>query len=430
MKSNKNLFFFLFFLATIFISACKKKDTLVGQGVLNPEDYLNGITTDTFDLETYTIEEDSIITSNPPNTVLGSYKDPKFGDFDASFYTQFRLGSLNPDFGDPSQIVLDSFVLALEYAGYYGDLSAQTFEIYELSENLSIDSNYYSFSSKSVNSSNLVPIGMGTIVPKPNQASIVGGDSLDAQLRIHLDTNFAKNLILEANNGGTTFSSNETFLTFFKGLYVKTNNPAQANGQGAALYFNLNDAASKLTIYYKLAAIKKTFDFLINSSCADFTHLEINNSGTNIAAILQNPSLGNSEFYAQAFKHRAVVKIKHIDDLPPNTIIHKASLTLPIQYQTAYRFKPGVSVSIATKLKSVDNYYTSLGIFGGFEEYEKHFRIEVRDYMQAVLKGTIENTGLIVSPRFFINSAERIIFNGKNTSNKKKPQLIVTYTTF
>jgi hypothetical protein len=50
--------------------------------------------------------------------------------------------------------------------------------------------------------------------------------------------------------------------------------------------------------------------------------------------------------------------------------------------------------------------------------------------MQAVLKGTIENTGLIVSPRFFINSAERIIFNGKNTSNKKKPQLIVTYTTF
>jgi hypothetical protein len=340
------------------------------------------------------------------------------------------LGSLNPDFGDASQIVLDSFVLALEYAGYYGDLSAQTFEIYELSESLSIDSNYYSFSSKSVNSSNLVPIGMGTIVPKPNQASIVGGDSLDAQLRIHLDTNFAKSLILEASNGGTTFSSNETFLTFFKGLYVKTNNPTQANGQGAALYFNLNDAASKLTIYYKLATIKKTFDFLINSSCADFTHLEINNSGTNIAAILQNPSLGNNEFYAQAFKHRAVVKIKHIDDLPPNTIIHKASLTLPIQYQTAYRFKPGVSVSIATKLKSADNYYTSLGIFGGFEEYEKHFRIEVRDYMQAVLKGTIENTGLIVSPRFFINSAERIIFNGKNTSNKRKPKLIVIYTTF
>ena len=429
MKSNKKLFFLLFVLATLLISACKKKDTLVGQGVLNPEDYLNGITTDTFDLETYTIAEDSIITSNPPNTVLGSYKDPKFGGFNASFYTQFRLGSLNPVFGDPSQIVMDSFVLALKYVGYYGDLSAQTFEIYELDEDLSIDSNYYSFTTKNVKSSNLVRIGMGTITPKPNQTSIVGGDSLDAQLRIQLDTNFAKNLVLEANNG-TAFLTNEAFMTFFKGFYVKTNNPTQASGQGAAFYFNLNDAASKLTMYFKLAGINKTFDFLINSSCADFTHLEINNSGTSISAILQNQSLGVNEFYAQAFKHRAVVKIKHIKSLPANTIIHKASLTLPIQYQTGYRFVPGVSISVAAKLKSTDQYYTSLGTFGGFEEYEKHFRIDVRDYIQAVLKGSIDNMGLVISPRYFINSAERIIFNGKNSSNKKKPQLIVTYTTF
>ena len=429
MKSNIKLFFFLFFLATVIVSACKKKDTLVGKGVLNPDDYLNGITTDTFDLETYTIEEDSIITSNPPNTVLGSYKDPKFGSFNASFYTQFRLGSLNPDFGDPSQIVMDSFVLALKYVGYYGDLSAQTFEIYELDEDLSIDSNYYSFTTKNVKSSNLVRIGMGTITPKPNQTSIVGGDSLDAQLRIQLDTNFAKNLVLEANNG-TAFLTNEAFMTFFKGFYVKTNNPTQASGQGAAFYFNLNDAASKLTMYFKLAGINKTFDFLINSSCADFTHLEINNSGTSISAILQNQSLGVNEFYAQAFKHRAVVKIKHIKSLPANTIIHKASLTLPIQFQTGYRFVPGVSISVAAKLKSTDQYYTSLGTFGGFEEYEKHFRIDVRDYIQAVLNGGIDNMGLVISPRYFINSAERIIFNGKNTSNKKKPQLIVTYTTF
>ena len=429
MKSNKKLFFLLFVLATLLISACKKKDTLVGKGVLNPDDYLNGITTDTFEIETFTIAEDSIITSNPPNTVLGSYKDPKFGGFNASFYTQFRLGSLNPVFGDPSQIVMDSFVLALKYVGYYGDLSAQTFEIYELDEDLSIDSNYYSFSTKNVKSSNLVRIGMGTITPKPNQTSIVGGDSLDAQLRIQLDTNFAKNLVLEANNG-TAFLTNEAFMTFFKGFYVKTNNPSQASGQGAAFYFNLNDAASKLTMYFKLAGINKTFDFLINSSCADFTHLEINNSGTSISAILQNQSLGQNEFYAQAFKHRAVVKIKHINSLPANTIIHKASLTLPIQFQTGYRFVPGVSISVAAKLKSTDQYYTSLGTFGGFEEYEKHFRIDVRDYIQAVLNGGIDNTGLVISPRYFINSAERIIFNGKNTSNKKKPQLIVTYTTF
>jgi hypothetical protein len=429
MDIHKKIFFFLLFSTFFIFASCKKKDSSVGKGVLNPEDYLNGITTDTFDLATYTIAEDSIQTSNPPNTVLGSYNDPKFGRFDASFYTQFRLVSVNPDFGDPSQIVIDSFVLSLKYAGYYGDLSPQTFEIYRLDEDLNIDSTYYSFSEKGVKSTNLVPIGMGTITPKPNQVSIVGGDSLDAQLRIHIKTDFAQSLIDEANSG-SSFSSNENFLNFFKGFYIKTNNILQGSGSGAVFYFNLNDAASKLTMYFKSAGINKTFDLLMNSTCADFTRISISNSGTNIYNILQNQSLGYNEFYAQAFKHRAVVKIKHVDALPKNTIIHKATLTLPIQYQTGNRFKPGVNVSVATKLKSTDQYFTSLATLGNYEEYEKHFKIDVRDYFQAVLKGDIENTGLIISPRYFINSAERIIFNGKNTTNKKKPQLIVTYTTF
>ena len=426
--SKKFILFSIFFSCVIF-SSCKKKDSLVGKGVLNPEDYLNGITTDTFDLETYTIAEDSTITSNPPNTVLGSYKDPKFGGFDASFYTQFRLVSINPDFGDPNQIIIDSFVLALKYAGYYGDLSPQTFEIYRLNEDLNSDSTYYSFSEKGVKSSNLVPFGMGTITPKPNQVTIVGGDSLDAQLRIHVDTNFAR-LLIEESNSGTSFSSNEAFLNFFKGFYIKTNNNSQGSGTGAVFYFNLNDAASKLTMYFHSAGVSKSYDLLMNSTCADFTRISINNSGTNVSNVLQNQYLGNTEFYAQAFKHRAIVKIKHINALPKNTIIHKASLTLPIQYQTGYRFKPGVNVSVATKLKSTNQYFTSLATLGNYEEYEKHFRIDVRDYFQAVLKGDIENTGLVISPRYFINSAERIIFNGKNTTNKKKPQLVVTYTIF
>ena len=58
MASNKKFFFIIFILATLLISACKKKDTLVGKGVLNPDDYLNGIKTDTFEIETYTISED------------------------------------------------------------------------------------------------------------------------------------------------------------------------------------------------------------------------------------------------------------------------------------------------------------------------------------------------------------------------------------
>jgi len=416
-------------LVSAFLFSCTKNRTL-GKDVIDSESYLNGITVDTFDLITYTIEEDSSITDNASNVVLGSYVDPKFGEFDASFYSQVRLGGLDPDFGDPTSVKIDSFVLALKYVGYYGDLSPQTFEVYELDDTLNLSSTYYSFTTKNAKSTNWVPFGKGTITPKPLTKTVIGVDTVDAQLRIPLDTNIARNFITEATNGSSTFATNENFLNYFKGIKVKTNNPAQSTGQGAIFYFNITDAASKMTIYFTQGGAQKTFDFVINSDCADFTNVQVSNAGKPIDLILQDSTKGLTEFYAQAFKHRAIVKIKDIENLPKNLVIHRADLTLPVQYQTGYRFKPGSSVSVATKLKSTDVNYTSLGILGEFNESKKLFSLNLRTYVQALVNKEIENNGVVVSPRFFINSSERIIFNGKNTTNKTKPKLILTYTIY
>lgn len=424
----KNLLLSLFLL--IVVSSCKKKDSSVGIGTIDDNEILNGITVDTFDLITYTVEEDSLITDNGPNGLLGSYNDPKFGTFNASIYTQLRIGTVNPNFGNISSIIMDSVVLALEYAGFYGDQSTQTFEVYELNEDLHIDSTYYSFTTKSIKSTNLVPFGKGAITPKPTEKTIVGGDTVEAQLRIHLDTNFAKALIAEAASGSTTFASNENFLSYFKGIHIKTNNGFQAPGVGAALYVKLNDPSSKITMYFRQDGIFKTFDLLLNASCADFTHVDINSAGTSVENVVLNNSLGKNEFYAQALKHRAIVKIPGLNNLPQKTIIHKAELSLPIQYQTGYRYKPGVGVSVSTKVKSTDNFYTSLSTLGEYSDVKKLFFVDIRDYAQSIVAGDLENTGLVISPRFFINSAERIIFNGLNTTNKVKPKLILTYTTY
>ena len=414
----------------VIISSCKKKDSSVGIGTLDENEILNGITVDTFDLITYTVEEDSLITDNGPNGLLGSYNDPKFGIFNASVYTQLSLATINPNFGNVSSIIMDSVVLALEYAGYYGDQSTQTFEVYELNEDLSIDSTYYSFTTKSIKSTNLVPFGKGVITPRPTEKTIVGGDTVEAQLRIHLDTNFAKALINEAASGSTTFASNENFVNYFKGIHIKTNNGFQTPGVGAALYVKLNDPSSKITMYFRQDGIFKTFDLLLNASCADFTHVDINSNGTAVENVVQNTSLGKNEFYAQALKHRAIVKIPGLNNLPQKTIIHKAELSLPIQYQTGYRYKPGVGVSVSTKVKSTDNFYTSLSTLGEYSDVKKLFFVDIRDYAQSIVAGDLENTGLVISPRFFINSAERIVFNGLNTTNKVKPKLILTYTTY
>ncbi len=80
----------LLFLLTLALLACKKKDQLLGKELLGPDVLLNGVTTDTFYLATSVILEDSMITDNAANVVLGSYNDPKFGTFTSSFYTQLR----------------------------------------------------------------------------------------------------------------------------------------------------------------------------------------------------------------------------------------------------------------------------------------------------------------------------------------------------
>ena len=427
MKFLPKIFFLLIVSGVLF--SCSK-DRKLGKDTIDSSAYLDGKTVDTFDLVTYTIEEDSIITDNATNVVLGSYNDPKFGTFNAHFYTQFRLEGFNPVFGDVSTIHIDSFVLALKYVGYYGDLSPQQFEVYEMNESIYLDSTYYAFSTVATKPTNLVPPGKGLIYPKPLTKTVVGTDTVEAQLRIPLDTNKAWTLINEATNGSSTFSSNEDFLNYFKGICVKTNNGFQASGVGAAFYFDITDAASKATIYFKQAGVSKKYDLLINASSADFTHVDIDNTGKPIAQLLQDSTKGNTEFYAQAFKHRAIVKIKNIADLPKNVIIHRADLILPVQFQTGNRFKPGSSVSAATKLKITDNNYTSLGILGDFDETNKNFKVDARKYVQALINKDVENFGVVISPRFFINSSERIIFNGKNTTNKSKPKLILTYTTY
>jgi hypothetical protein len=411
-------------------TSCKKKDSVLGKDILDDDAYLYGTTTDTFDILSYTIEEDSIITDNAANVVLGSYTDPTFGKFNASFYTQIRLAGIDPNFGDPSTIIIDSFVLALKYVGYYGDLKPQTFEVYELNEDINIDSTYYAFTTKTTKPTNLVPLGLGTITPDPINKTIVGGDSLNPQLRIPLDTNLARSLILEATSGSATFSSNEAFLSYFKGIKIQTNNGIQASGNGGVFYFHLSDPASKMTIYFHQAGLSKTFDLLINSSCADFTHIEKDYTGTPIDQILQDSTLGNNAFYAQAFNLRAIVKIPGLNALSKNKIIHRAELHLPIQFQSFYRYKPGTNISVATRIKESETAYTSLGVLGTLDDYNKEFKIDIKQYVQAILNQDIENTGLILSPRYFINSSERIVFNGKNTNNKFAPRLVVTYTTY
>jgi hypothetical protein len=420
----------LIFLCSFAILSCKKKEYQLGADVIDSSSILDGTSVDTFSLYTYTISEDSVISDNPANVVLGSYQDPVFGNYEASFFTQLRLAGVNPNFGDPGLIIIDSFVVALEYIGYYGDLDPQTFEAYQLEESLSLDSTYYSFSSVAHASSNLVSPDHATITPNTSSPTIVDGDSLAPQLRIHLDTNLARSLIIEATSGSTTFSSNDDFLAFFKGLHIKTNNVFQSQGEGAALYLDINDPSSKATIYFRQEGELTSYDLLINSDCADFTKVSIDQAGTDVEQVLIDSTEGQDIYYAQAFGARAAMSIPGLLNLPENAVVHRADLSLPIQFQTGYKYQPGSNVSLATRVDSLSQGLINVGVVGVYNPIQKSFDVNIRNYVQSIVNKELPLTELMVSPLFFINSAERIVFNGSNTINKMKPKLTITYTSY
>lgn len=436
----KKALFFVIVISQVVIVSCKKKTNSLGLNSISGNEILNGIVVDTFSLKTYTEIADSVITSTISTGLLGSYNDPDFGTVKASIFTQLRLSSTSPNFGDISTIVIDSLVLGLKYEDSYGTLNAQTFEVYELSDTMDLDTYYYSFSDKSITNQNLVVPSKATLTPNPISDIYIDTVVKSAQLRLHLDTNLAKTFINEAANNAATYTSNETFSEFFKGLKISVNNGAQAEGDGAILYFALNDPDSKLTIYYKQAGVKKTFDFLINSSSAKFNQVLVNNSGHNVESVINNIGLGQTTFYAQALKSRAVVEMPGLLNLPKRAIVHQAILSLPVQSNLNYDISS--EVSVATKL---DKAYSLFSIGGGvYNETDGVFEIDLKSYVQSILTderypvtidGTnlellIEGTKVYIYPKYFNSSAYRIIFNGSSTSNSKKPKLTIKYTEF
>lgn len=416
-------------LAFTFVS-CKKESSFIGKNGIDQNDLLVNGAIDTFQLETYSELEDSALSSNTETALLGSYVDPVFGKVRSEFYTQLKLEGLNPDFGDLSTIVIDSFVLGLEYRSYYGKLDPQKFEVYRLAQGLSMDSTYYSFQTRAVEGLDLLDPNKSVLIPDPTKQIKIGSNMVGSQLRLYLDTNLARTLMAETKINPAVFSSNENFIGYFKGLNVRSNNTNQAEEEGAILYFNLTAPNSKLTIYYKSNGVQKDFDFLIDGSCADFNHVSIDNEGKKPKQLITNPGLGSQEFYAQANYARGLVKIPYLNKIPKNSVIQYAKLELPVSFYSLDPYFPSSILGVSTKINFTDERLYSIKVVGEYSDLTKSYVIDLKDYIQQILSKNIENRGVYVSPSRMVNSAERIVFNGSNTIYKKKPKLYLIYTTF
>lgn len=418
---------------------CKEKN-IPGLEVQPPSDKLGLVYTDTITVVSYTLKENRIRTDETFLNLLGSYTDPIFGVTEASFCTQFLLPVPNLDFGSPSVLQADSFVLSLRYNGYYGNTDPQTFKVYELTEDISNSEVYYSNDSVKYN---LIEVGaIYNHVPNTTDSINIGGTNTDPHLRIRLKNSFAQKFINAS--GSSDMSTNQAFTSFFKGLYIKPDN-VHVSGKGGIFYFQLLSNISKLTLYYTNTSTNTSGsqDFVINELSARFNIFKqnynfINNSP--ISAALNDTSIGKQKIYIQSMGGvKTKIYFPYFKNLAlkGNLIINQAQLVLSVnedgtginQYGPHNKLTLAAARADGSNAIIIDQLEGEAYFGGNFSTTSKEYRFNITRHMQRLINGQVpEDFGLFILPSGGAVNANRTILYGSDKEHPKHIKLILTYT--
>ena len=433
-------------LCAALVSGCGKPENDLGLDILDPADALGTEEVDTSSLITFTALEPPIRTSQLSRNALGSYRDADFGRVTASIVTQVRLSSNNVGASaDNRALVPDSLVLSLVFDANsyaYGNLDPQRLRVFELGDNIYLDTLYQTNDVPPVAQVNdLVEPTRGEFIPDPFHALHIGGDTLKPQLRIPLKGELAERLM---NAWGTAdLVDNTAFLQFFKGLWIT---PENGNGEiyrNGIWYFDLLDAGSKLTLYYRNTAPGQedtlSYDFVINTSCSRYTHCEHDFDAAFNSTLpdeLADSTIGQQVVFAQGFSGtRAEVRLPNLADYitAGRDALAKAELVVPIADAFYPYYQPPTQLFVFRKgdegqdLFLPDQLNNSVG--GIYDPENREYRVNITRWVQGVFTGEYANTGLSLVPAANGVSANRVVLGG--AEHPVHPMhLLLTFTTY
>lgn len=425
----------------LLFGACKKSESDVGRDVLPEGDLLNATYCDTATVIAYNILDDTLrtdesYTGNVAN-LIGTMADPIFGRTDASLYFNLTNPNNTTDIGFGADPKLDSVVLTLAYQkdNYYGDKSDPLlFNVYRLTQDMSYDSAYYSYSTIAHNTSeDITYSGTGKQVTIDPISSVYEGDVLYApHMRIRLNNEIGQQFI----DDSTHLKNTEALMAFFKGLHITTKNTVvSSNDFGCIAYFDLTSPLSKVSIYYHNGTnfTTKKIDLTIRSTSAKFNHYDHDYSQASAQLTQQfaptnNTALGNTNVFLQGMASTRIKidfpHIKHFSD-SGRIAVNKAELIFKVDKSSAFYdnskfFVPGrvalegINSSGTALSLSLDQAYDFTGLWGYYDatNYEYHFPIP---YSAQRLANGLE-TDLKFTLRIFQHHTNpaRVVLGGKD----------------
>ena len=431
----RNTLFLLWALVLFAVSGCKKPTDLQADGLLPQEDVLYANQSDTAQILSFIVREDTLSTDELSACLLGSYSDETFGRTLASFSTQFVLSGANPSF--PETFEVDSVIFSVAYTGYsYGSLGEGYLSVKELSADLPKSAGFNSSYNAPVLNENLLANPAQTFLFKPKTYLFGTEDSLAPQLRIPLKTSLGTRLLQPTDP--TALESDENFQSYFKGLKVEAGSYPMG-----VVALDLTNINSKITVYYRFdnggLADTTFYEFPVTSDCGRYSRLQHfyqYATQPELQGLVNADTLANQTMvYLQAGAGtKTKLVLPNLLDLQMNggRIVNNAELIVP--YEPDSRYAPTSQIFIfyqndeGTLVALPDQFSGTIG--GGVEEVNKRYRLNITQYVQKVISGELENAPLFIVSGAAGVSVNRTILHGPEFSenNFENLRLIITYS--
>jgi len=420
------------------LASCKNQNSSIG---LDFAQQLGTDFTDTITVTAYSFLEDTLNTTNTTANLVGDLHDPVFGDCRASTYAQFDLSGSSVNFGENP--VVDSVVLTLQLASYYGDTTSHVgIRVYRLLEQLS-GSSYTHNSTVNYDPTPLNYALTGYTI-QPTTSVVVDTGSYSPHIRIRLSQAFGQYLL----NNQHHMTSNSAFKSFFNGLCISA--ISHTGSVGYALLTSMTSSLSGISLYYHnegSGTIKYTFP--CSSECTRFTHFGHNYNTSSNADFIQEVLQGDRTLGARTLFLQATGGVKtritfpYLKDafksLNNRVVINRAELVITdISPDEVYYIHPsnltlqGIKADSSLAYLPDDEYYTSSSFFGGTYDEDKHeYRFRITQYVQEMVQGTgsLSNSINMVVRGSSVR-ANRLIFGGTGLDDDKRLRLEISYTTY
>ena len=422
--------FFRLDLLTLLISlfilnSCKNENTI---GIASGTGTISGSLLVDTNIYINTVSDDNVVTSGITNVPLGYFVDPVMGTTTSNIITDLNLPgggvTTNTSYTIPTgTIYIDSAVLCLKYAttGFYGDSLTSKYKVnvYQLGQLFGSTQNYYANSTWTYDSSTI--LGSRSFYVRTHDTITIDTPLSGApdkktkvapQIRIRLDTNYARNLLFVDHN---QLATNVLFQSYAKGFYISLDQNQQGAG-GIMMLTAPGDSSLEVHIRNIDGSTVDTSVLYMNIS----QHAaQISHGYSAVINTVKRDSTNHNDslIYLQGLSSlRAKVSFPNIKNLIAslggNVVINRAELVLtaapqsdipayltPQRTLSFYRLDAAHQRVSVEDADSSDPRSYSNAVFGGnYSLTTRQYHFLLTSYIQDLIDGNTTDYGAYIAP--------------------------------